>query len=236
MPDFSHENTWYASNPGAIVVGLDEAGCGPWAGPVVAGAAIIDRDHFPPSILTLIHDSKTLSSAKRDTIVHQIQDHEGKGCWTAVASASVAEIDALNIRQAGILAMERAYTALCARYQLTVTAALVDGTVRPKLPCFVMPLKKGDSLSYSIALASICAKVARDRIMADLALLYPAYGFDRHAGYGTAHHRQAIEMVGLTPHHRRSFRPIAAYAALEQGGINADFPRPGEGIVVAHHS
>ena len=203
MPTF-----FYEDQHDGLVVGLDEAGCGPWAGPVVAGAAVIDRLSFPNDLLTTMTDSKKMSASQREKVIQAIAVYEGHLCFTAVGMASVEEIDRLNIRAAGILAMERAFKALALPSQPSF--ALVDGTVKPQLSCPSLSLKKGDSLSYSVALASIVAKVTRDHLMKELAAVYPAYGWEKNAGYGTAGHRQALADYGVTPHHRRSFAPIAA--------------------------
>lgn len=219
MPDFSYERHYGGGFADAVIVGLDEAGCGPWAGPVVAGAAFIDDKIFPDDLLILINDSKKLTAARRQIIASRAHLLQGRGCFTATASANVSEIDSLNIRQAGILAMERAFALLCDALPRPPQGALVDGTVRPQLGCPVFPLKKGDSLSYSIALASIMAKVWRDNYMADLARIYPVYGWDKNAGYGTLHHRLALAEHGITPHHRQSFKPIAAFKNLTMAGF-----------------
>lgn len=198
-PDFSLERL----HP-RPVVGIDEAGCGPWAGPVVAGAFMFLEPHaVEEGVLSLIRDSKQLSPAHREKAYSQL---------TALATvrfgigqASVEEIDRLNIGQATRLAMQRAVSQL----GIAPAAALVDGIRKPDLPCLVMPIIKGDQASYSIAAASIIAKVTRDHLMAELHKDYPAYGWNTNAGYGTAHHQQALALHGVTPHHRRSYAPIA---------------------------
>jgi ribonuclease HII len=186
------------------VVGIDEAGCGPWAGPVVAGAFIfLQPDKVDRAVLSLIRDSKQLSPAHREKAYDQLVNlpavHFGIG------QASVEEIDRVNIGQATRLAMQRAVGQL----GILPMAALVDGIRKPDLPCLVTPVIKGDQASYSIAAASIIAKVVRDRIMAKLDEDYPAYGWAKNAGYGTAHHQKALILHGVTPHHRRSYAPIA---------------------------
>ena len=179
-----------------LVAGVDEAGRGPWAGPVVAAAAILDYKQLPAGI----NDSKKLSAAKREVLYAQIL----ATCQVGVGIASVAEIDTLNILGATTLAMRRAVEAL----PTLPSIALVDGNQPPLLPCKLQTVIGGDAKSLSIAAASIIAKVTRDRMMAALALEYPGYGFERHAGYGTAHHQKALAELGVTPHHRRSFAPI----------------------------
>lgn len=199
MPDFSLE---IAS--GGIVAGIDEAGRGPWAGPVVAGAAIIDRDLIPADIAKALDDSKKLSHAKREALFEPLT--QGGWAKVGVGIASVAEIDSLNILQATYLAMRRALDVLGVK----PTLALVDGNRAPPLPCPVKTVVKGDGISLSIAAASIMAKVTRDRMMAELAKTYPGYGWESNAGYGTAEHQAALLRLGVTPEHRRSFAPVAA--------------------------
>jgi ribonuclease HII len=183
--------------PKATICGVDEAGRGPWAGPVVAAAVVLDRAAVPPGL----DDSKKLSPARRDALFDLIR----AGARVGVGIASVAEIDALNILRANDLAMRRAVAAL----DPVPEAALIDGNrVPPELPCRAVALVGGDARAPSIAAASIIAKVTRDRIMADLAAQYPGYGWETNQGYGTAAHREALERLGVTPHHRRSFQPI----------------------------
>ncbi len=194
MPDFTRERQ--ARGP---VCGIDEAGRGPWAGPVVAAAVLFaHEDEIPQGI----NDSKQLSRAKREFLFDIIVSNGRFG----VGTASVEEIDRLNILRASLLAMQRAYSGL--GLEMPPALALIDGIHAPDLPCPCYCLPKGDSLSLSIAAASIIAKVSRDRIMADIAREYPQYGFERHAGYGTKAHREALERYGLTPWHRRSFAPV----------------------------
>lgn len=199
MPDFSLENAC-----SGLVVGIDEAGRGPWAGPVVAGAALLDRQAIPADVAAALDDSKKLSHAKRDQLFEALSG----ASWakTAVGVASVGEIDSLNILKATFLAMRRAYEGLGVKADL----ALVDGNRPPKLPCPVQTVVKGDGKSLSIAAASIIAKVTRDRMMAELAKKYPGYGWETNAGYGTAEHQAALLRLGVTPEHRQSFAPVAA--------------------------
>ena len=194
-PDLSLE-----SAAGGRVAGVDEVGRGPWAGPVVAAAVIFGTDGPPPSLRTLITDSKLLKAERRVALQPAILAHAD----AALGIASVAEIDSMNILQATLLAMRRAI----ARLTRVPDHALVDGNRAPQLPCPVQTVTGGDGKSLSIAAASIVAKVARDRHMARLARLYPGYGWERNAGYGTAEHQVGLARLGLTPHHRRSFRPI----------------------------
>ena len=177
------------------VAGVDEAGRGPLAGPVSAAAVILDPDDLPDGL----DDSKVLSPERRDKLYGVIL---ARAVAVGVGLASVAEIDAINIRQASFAAMRRAVAALALR----PTYVLVDGKDPPAaLPCPVDTIIKGDGLSLSIAAASIIAKVARDRLMTRLHDQHPEYGFSRHKGYATAAHRAAIAVHGLTTHHRRLF-------------------------------
>lgn len=185
-----------------LVAGIDEAGRGPWAGPVVAAAVILDVASLPDDLTNTIDDSKKLSAARREDIAARL-------CHCArigIGAATISEIGTLNILGATFLAMERAVTAL----GIVPDMALVDGNRAPTLSCPVRTVVKGDSISLSIAAASIVAKVTRDRIMARLAVRYPEFGWERNAGYGTAQHRAALERVGVTPHHRKTYAPIAA--------------------------
>ena len=181
-----------------LVAGVDEAGRGPWAGPVVAAAVILDGCAIPQGI----DDSKALTRARREGLYKRLQE-----CATiGVGRASVAEIERLNILGAAMLAMTRAVESL----GVIPDHALIDGNRTPDLPCPATALVGGDGRSLSIAAASIIAKVTRDRIMARLAADHPGYGWERNAGYGTAEHRAALDRLGVTVHHRRGFKPIAA--------------------------
>ncbi len=199
MPDFSLEQA-----AKGVVAGIDEAGRGPWAGPVVAAAAILDRERIPADIAHRLDDSKKLSHAKREALFACLT--QGDWALIGIGMASPAEIDSVNILQATYLAMRRAFEALGVRADL----ALVDGNRPPPLPCKVQTVVKGDGLSLSIAAASIAAKVTRDRLMTDLSARYPGYGWESNAGYGTAQHQAALAQLGVTPEHRRSFAPVAA--------------------------
>jgi ribonuclease HII len=187
----------------APVAGVDEAGRGPWAGPVVAAAVILN----PKAIPAGLHDSKLLSARKREALYPLILASAHVG----IGEASVAEIDLHNIRQATHLAMQRAINAL----PFAPMSALVDGNDAPKLTCKTHTLIKGDSLSLSIAAASIIAKVTRDRLMQALALDFTGYGWEKNMGYGTAAHSAALGHYGVTMHHRRSYAPIRAAIAME---------------------
>ena len=196
MPDFALERA-----AGGLVAGVDEAGRGPLAGPVVAAAAILRPGAIPAGL----DDSKRLSPARREALFAALTASARIG----IALADIAEIERLNILGATMLAMQRAVEALPAVPDL----ALIDGNRTPDLVCPARAIVRGDGRSLSIAAASIAAKVFRDRIMADLARQYPGYGWERNAGYGTAEHRAALARLGPTIHHRRSFAPVRAILA-----------------------
>jgi ribonuclease HII len=189
---------------GGRVAGVDEAGRGPLAGPVMAAAVIF---HAPPSaaLAALLDDSKKLNAAKRDIAFVALRAAMAEGLLdAAVGAASANEIGRLNILGATHLAMARAI----ARLRMLPDLALVDGNQAPRLPCEVRCVVKGDSISLSIAAASILAKVTRDRAMTRLDPRWPGYGFARHAGYPTLAHREALVRLGPCPHHRRGFAPV----------------------------
>ncbi|OXE36223.1 MAG: ribonuclease HII [Phenylobacterium zucineum] len=194
MPDLSLE----AQCPGPVC-GVDEAGRGPWAGPVSAGAVILDPDRVPQGL----NDSKKLTAKARERL--EIEIKTTALAW-GVGLASAQEIDEIDILQATGLAMRRAIAAL----RITPAFALVDGNYRFDLPCPLRPVVRGDSLSASIAAASILAKVERDRIMRAAHLEHPQYGFDRHKGYHAASHVAALKAHGPCHLHRRTWAPIRA--------------------------
>jgi ribonuclease HII len=206
MPDFTLEDT-LAVRYGRPIAGVDEVGRGPWAGPVLT-AAVILLPNCPANLLAQIRDSKALSAARREAIAAELPPYAAIG----IGAASVAEIDQLNILAATLLAMGRAVAAL----PQPPAAVLVDGNRLPPLPYPAETVVKGDARSLSIAAASIIAKVTRDRLMARLAVRYPAYRWERNAGYGTKAHQAGLASAGVTPHHRRSFAPIRA--RLSQDG------------------
>jgi len=189
--------------PTGLVCGIDEAGRGPLAGPVVAAAVILD----PARPIPGLNDSKKLSEKKRVVLAELIR--ERAIAW-AVAEASVEEIDRINILQASLLAMQRAVAALAVR----PTSALVDGNRCPKLDIPAEAIIQGDGKIASIAAASILAKTVRDAGMLVLHAQYPQYGFDRHMGYPTAVHFKALEKHGASLVHRRSFAPVAKQLSL----------------------
>ena len=184
--------------PEGLVCGVDEAGRGPLAGPVVAAAVILD----PNQPIAGLNDSKKLSVKRREALAIEIR---AKALAWAVAEASVEEIDRINILQASMLAMRRAVESLAVQ----PSRALVDGNRCPELSCPVEAVVGGDGLVASIAAASILAKTVRDAEMMMLHATYPMYGFDRHKGYPTAVHVAALKEYGVSPVHRRSFGPVA---------------------------
>lgn len=190
---------WQANG---LVAGVDEAGRGPLAGPVVAAAVILDDLH---PILGLA-DSKQLSAQRRERLFDEIR---ARALCFAVAQASVEEIDSVNILQATLLAMRRAVEGL----RLLPKLVLVDGNRRPVLPMRCEAIVKGDALIAAISAASILAKVTRDRWCDAYDLQYPMYGFARHKGYGTAQHLLALRANGACPQHRKTFRPVTELLA-----------------------
>ncbi|MDR2452677.1 MAG: ribonuclease HII [Candidatus Accumulibacter sp.] len=187
--------------PEGLTCGVDEAGRGPLAGPVVAAAVILD----PKKPIDGLNDSKKLSAKRRAELAVEIR---ARALAWAVAEASVEEIDRINILQASLLAMRRAVDGLAARPRL----ALVDGNRCPRLDCPAEAIVGGDGKVAPIAAASILAKTARDAGMLALHAAYPVYGFDRHKGYPTAFHLEALRLHGPSPAHRRSFAPVAQWA------------------------
>ena len=184
--------------PEGLICGVDEAGRGPLAGPVVAAAVILD----PRQPIDGLNDSKKLTAVRRETLAVEIRE---KALAWAVAEASVQEIDRINILQASLLAMQRAVSGL----SLMPEKALVDGNKCPVLACPVEAIVGGDGKLAAIAAASILAKTVRDVLMQELHACYPQYGFDRHKGYPTALHLTALREHGISPVHRRSYGPVA---------------------------
>ncbi len=195
-PDYSHEQTALAEGH-ACIAGVDEVGRGPLAGPVTAAAVILDPDNIPDGL----NDSKKLSARRRDAL-HDLL----VGCAeVSVAHATPEEIDEHNILRASHLAMERAIAGL----RVPPDMALIDGNMIPNnLTLPARAIVRGDAASLSIAAASIVAKTRRDRIMWDLAQQFPGYGWETNAGYPTKIHLNALQNLGITPHHRRSFKPV----------------------------
>jgi ribonuclease HII len=183
-----------------IICGIDEVGRGPWAGPVIACATILPDTL--PDFFKQVTDSKKLTTAKREALFPLLTEH----CVFAIGQASVAEIDQMNILQATMVAMQRAFAALPVKPH----KAFIDGNKAPKLDCVTETVIGGDAKVMAIAAASIIAKVTRDRLMAELDAQHPGYGWAGNAGYGTAAHQQGLAELGVTPHHRTSFAPIRA--------------------------
>lgn len=206
MPDWSEENKYQG-----LIVGVDEAGRGPWVGPVVAGAVVFFNHDIHSFLLKNLNDSKKISATKREALFEVLQSEAKlKNLAWAVGQASAREIDDLNILQATFEAMRRAVKAL----PCLPDVALIDGNRNPQnFPCPSYTLIKGDAKSYSVAAASIVAKVYRDNLMKNMALQYPGYGFEKNAGYGTKEHIAALKTLGVTPEHRKSYKPIAEILA-----------------------
>jgi ribonuclease HII len=196
LPTFEFEEDLQAQGY-LNIAGVDEVGRGPLAGPVFAAAVILDPRHIPNGL----NDSKKLSAAKREILLKAIMEH----AEVSIASASEREIETINILQASHLAMVRAVHNLKKRPD----HVLVDGNLIPRnLEIPATTLIKGDSRSVSIAAASIVAKISRDFVMCDLAQQFPGYGWEKNAGYPTAQHLKALQDLGVTPHHRRTFKPV----------------------------
>jgi ribonuclease HII len=196
MPDLKFEKQ-YADL--GIVLGVDEAGRGPLAGPVSVGAAIIPPDFIHP----LINDSKKITEKKREILFDELS--QNPDIQWAVSLVEAGEVDEINVLRATHLGMARAV----AKLGVEAGMCLIDGLAVPDFPYPHVGIVKGDSRSLSIATASIFAKVTRDRIMRDAALRYPGYGFEKHKGYGTKGHLEALRTLGPCPIHRRSFQPVA---------------------------
>lgn len=202
-PTFALEQAALDAGDGPVC-GVDEAGRGPWAGPVSAAAVILNPDDIPAGL----NDSKALSAVRREALEIEIK---ARAVAWGVGFASVEEIDELNILHATGLAMRRAVEALT----VTPVTALVDGNYHFKLPCVVRPVVRGDGLSLSIAAASILAKTVRDRLMIELDAVYPGYGFAGHKGYNAPIHHNALQTLGPCPAHRRTWAPIRALLDAE---------------------
>ena len=193
--------------PGTLVAGVDEAGRGPLAGPVVAAAVILPRGCCPDGL----DDSKKVPAGRREALAALIR--RMAPAW-AIGVSTVSEIDGENIHRAGFLAMKRAIASLAIRPE----HLLVDGYAIPGAPVAQTAVKHGDALCAAIAAASILAKVARDQMMREYHRLYPQYGFDRHKGYGTTAHFQALAACGPCSWHRQSFAPVRAVLEVAAGG------------------
>jgi ribonuclease HII len=196
IPTFELEAAELALDRGPIA-GVDEAGRGPWAGPVVAAAVILDPARIPPGI----NDSKAVEPAVRERLMRDIA---ASALAIGVGVGDVERIERDNILAATMWAMGEAVARLAVKPNLVI----VDGNRSPPLPCAARTIVKGDAKCLSIAAASIVAKVTRDRMMVALGRELPGYGFERHKGYGTPEHKAALARLGLTPHHRRTFKPL----------------------------
>lgn len=201
-PDYSFEQA-ALSRGYKTVAGIDEAGRGPWAGPVVAAAVVLDPAQMPDGL----NDSKKLTAQARELLFEEVMAHADVG----VGIAEVDRIDRDNILTATLWAMAEALDGLASAADF----ALIDGNRMPTLPCAGETVVKGDSRSVSVAAASIIAKTTRDRLMCRLGADFPGYGWERNMGYGTREHSAAIERLGVTAHHRRSFRPIRLALGLD---------------------
>ena len=199
MPDFFIEDS-ARSKGHFFIAGVDEAGRGSWAGPVVAGAVILEADKLISPLRSELDDSKKLTARKRQMLFEMLPTCASIG----VGIADVNEIDKLNILEASFLAMARAISDLPQKPDYVI----VDGNKVPDLPYPGEYVVKGDSRSLSIAAASIVAKVTRDNIMVNLAKNFTGYGWERNAGYGTQEHKMALERLGVTENHRKSYAPI----------------------------
>ena len=197
----------FEKEAGCVVCGVDEVGCAPLAGPVVAAAVILPAKALPRKLNALINDSKIVPQPKREAAAAALPDY----CVISFGEASVEEIDSLNIYHARMLAMRRAVAGLSIAPEL----ALIDGNATPKeLACSARTIVDGDAKCLSIAAASIVAKVRRDGYMRKLAEEFPGYGWETNVGYATRDHRNAMAKLGITPHHRRSFAPVRLHLGL----------------------
>lgn len=198
MPSLLHEKRLRAAGH-QVVAGIDEAGRGPMAGPVCVASVVLPPKYRHP----VLNDSKKLAEKQREKLYEEITRHPDIRWHCEVVEVEV--IDRINILQATWLGMRRCALALDPRPD----AVLIDGTPVRDFPVHHVALVEGDSLSYSIAAASIIAKVTRDRLMVEMALQFPQYGFETHKGYCTPHHQETLRIHGPCPHHRRSFAPVA---------------------------
>ena len=204
MPSFDIENEY-----NGIIAGVDEAGRGPWVGPVVAGCVVFINRNVEDFLLSNLNDSKKISKKKREQLYEALYREKEKGnVLIGVGLAQAKEIDEINILNASFLAMKRAIIDA----NVMPDMVLVDGNREPKdFGYKTKAVVKGDAKSYSISGASIIAKVYRDRLMEDMAKKYPGYGFEKNAGYGTKAHIEGLKQLGITPEHRKSYAPIKEF-------------------------
>ncbi|NCB49935.1 MAG: ribonuclease HII [Alphaproteobacteria bacterium] len=207
MPDFENEFRLYNEGIKDLIIGTDEAGRGPLAGPVVAGAVCFPDFFIEESLKNQLDDSKKLTPLKREKALEALLK---SNALIGIGISSVEEIDEINILQASLLAMKRAILQI-EEQNVLIGKVLIDGSINAKWNWPSEPLIKGDSKSLSIAAASIVAKVTRDKMMQDLAEQYPFYGWEKNMGYGTKTHLEGLEKHGITPLHRKSFAPIKNY-------------------------
>ena len=194
LPNLDIEKS-YEKNINGLICGIDEVGRGCLAGPVVAAAIILNFDQIPEGI----NDSKTISKIKREKIANNIKKY---AVDISIGEATNQEIDEINILNASLLAMKRAFDSLKEKTEL----ALIDGIYSPNINCKIKTIIKGDTKSLSIAAASIIAKVHRDSLMHGLGLIYPKYNFKKNVGYGTKEHYKIIKSYGITNYHRKTFK------------------------------
>lgn len=202
-PTFDFENQYQ----GQCVLGIDEAGCGAWAGPLVTAGCVLAQSQVPESLLKNIDDSKKLSPQKRSDIFQQLTNHPAVNYQVYIVPTY--KFNELGLSAAWRLSIQNLIT----QFPQSIDYVLLDGNRAPPADVPIKPLIKGDQLSYSIAAASIIAKVTRDQLMQNLSKQYPHYQWDTNAGYGTAAHQKALAEWGLTPHHRTCYKPVQKYVS-----------------------
>jgi ribonuclease HII len=207
MPDYSFEKQ-AKENGYRIICGVDEAGRGSWVGPVIAAVVVLDPTLLSDDLLSKLADSKKIKKDQRKAIFDEMRTK----IFYGIGKASAEEIDRINILQATFLAMRRALKSL----EVVPDYALIDGNKLPGLTCMSEAIVKGDGKSYTIAAASIIAKVTRDLAMVELSWQFPGYGWDRNAGYGTKEHQAALASLGITSAHRKSYAPIRKILGQEK--------------------
>jgi len=204
-PTFVYEES--IGSLAGIVAGVDEAGCGPWAGPLVVASCVLQPASLDPDLLSLIRDSKRLTPQKRELAFDHLM--HSSGVFFKICCVPIEAFNQLGLRGS----LDYALQDVVYQFPLPLTAVLLDGRYGPHFTLTYQYIVRGDKKSYSIAAASIIAKVTRDRLMAELHALYPEYGWIHNQGYGTKAHQEAIQKYGLTPHHRLTYKPIQAYLA-----------------------
>lgn len=200
----------FIKNTSDIVVGIDEAGRGCLAGPVVSACCWLNINLFPTELLSQINDSKKLTENKRTEIFNKLQKLQPNIFLFSYSYINASLIDKINILQATLLSMKHSYIRLKNKLQIIPEKVLVDGNIPPDIPN-VKLIIKGDQLSYSIATASIIAKVKKDELLNKIGDNYKEYMFDKNKGYGTKFHLAALQKYGVTPYHRKSYKPVAKY-------------------------